>query len=348
MSERGDLLSSIASTIKDFRAGEIAQPTADHVSRWVNQFEEEARLPILREVDHVFKQTYFSRDFVSGFFGRQIQNEELAGKEPCKFWKAAHILKIQQQGNSQSEILELFESALVEQCGLDIEECGLDGGAYIYLDDVLFSGGRIGTDLKKWINTEAPPKAVVHILVIATHRLGEWQCTEGLKAAAREAKKEITFHCWAVVRFENRKKYRDTSEVLWPTTIPNDKVVQDYIATEKKFPFEPRHLGGKLENEIFSSEVGRQLLEKEFLTTGAHILSLCQEPSRAMRPLGFSAFGLGFGSMIVTYRNCPNNSPLALWWGDADAVAGPLARWYPLLPRKTYNHAVNLDDLDIL
>ena len=35
---------------------------------------------------------------------------------------------------------------------------------------------------------------------------------------------------------------------------------------------------------------------------------------------------LGFGSLIVTYRNCPNNAPLALW------VDAP---WYPLFPRTT-------------
>jgi hypothetical protein len=35
---------------------------------------------------------------------------------------------------------------------------------------------------------------------------------------------------------------------------------------------------------------------------------------------------LGFGSLIVTYRNCPNNAPLALW------VDHP---WYPLFPRTT-------------
>jgi hypothetical protein len=34
---------------------------------------------------------------------------------------------------------------------------------------------------------------------------------------------------------------------------------------------------------------------------------------------------LGFGSTIVTFRNCPNNAPLAFWAGDP---------WYPLFPRK--------------
>ena len=95
----------------------------------------------------------------------------------------------------------------------------------------------------------------------------------------------------------------------------------------------------------FSSEDVRMLLDREMLLDGMLIRSFSQSPSRALSPLGFSAYGLGFGSMIVTYRNCPNNTPLALWWGDPEAPSNhPFSRWYPLLPRKTYNEEVDLDD----
>jgi hypothetical protein len=44
------------------------------------------------------------------------------------------------------------------------------------------------------------------------------------------------------------------------------------------------------------------------------------------RPLGLVPLQtLGFGSTIVTFRNCPNNCPLVLWAGHP---------WYPLFPRK--------------
>jgi len=123
---------------------------------------------------------------------------------------------------------------------------------------------------------------------------------------------------------ENRNHYRNESEVLWPAAIPDDADLKAYMADERKFPFKPRAPGGTLENPIFSSEQGRQVIEREFLLAGMRIRGFSQNPSRALRPLGFSPFGLGFGSMIVTYRNCPNNSPLALWAGDP---------WYALLPR---------------
>lgn len=348
MSERSDLLASIADTIKDYRAGEIAQPTPEHVDRWIRQFHNALQVPLLREIDHVFKQTYFSKSDVSRFFAKQIAHKTLAGVEPCEFWRSAHMFDIQQNGNSQTEIRELFGEALKKQCGLEIDECGSAGGAFIYLDDVLFSGGRSGTDLSAWIAEKAPAKATVHILVIATHLLGEWQCTKRLKKAAADAGKELEFHCWAAIRFENRKSYRNTSEVLWPVEIPEDAALQAYIAEEHRFPFEPRQPGGKLKNAIFCSEEGRQLLERELLLAGMQIRSFCQNPRRALRPLGFSAFGLGFGSMIVTFRNCPNNSPLALWWGDPKAAPGhPFRNWYPLLPRKTYTQGVDFDEIGL-
>jgi hypothetical protein len=334
---RRRLLASIANSIEDYRAGEIVKPSPDHVDQWARQFDADVQVPLLGELDHTLKATYFSQDDVRGFFAHQIQHREIAGASPCSFWRSAHILDIQKQGHSQSEIRKLFGLALKDQCGLKLKDCGTPGGAYVYLDDVLFTGGRIGADLSSWIADDAPANFTVHILVIATYRLGEWQCIERLKKVASEAGKKMELHCWAAVRLENRKARRNTSEVLWPATIPEEPTLQAYLAQETRFPFQPRQPGGKLEHPIFSSEAGRQLLEEQLLLGGMRIRSFSKNPSSALRPLGFSPFGLGFGSMIATFRNCPNNAPLALWWGDPDADKGhPFRNWCPLLPRKTY------------
>lgn len=337
MSTRHELLASIANTIKDYRAGEIAEPTPEHVDRWVQQFSAAVQEPLLAELNHVLVNTYFSKKFVTDFFAHQIQHDKLAGANHCQFWQTANFLNIQQHGHSQREILALFGESLTANCGIALDDCGSEGGPFIYLDDVVFSGGRIGTDLKAWIQNDAPAKAKVHILVIGTHRLGEWQCLEGLKKAATEAGKQIVFSCWAAIRFENRKKYKYTAEVLWPAEVPADADLAAYMALETKFPFEPRTAGGVLENKIFSGEPGRQLIERELLLAGVKIRAGCNDPKKSIRPLGFGHFGLGFGSTVVTYRNCPNNCPLALWWGDPDATSGAF-HWYPLLPRKTYQH----------
>jgi len=347
VTERQTLLESIAQTTADYRAGELPAPTAEHVDRWVCQFDAKVQVPLLRELDHVLKQTYFARATVSQFFGMQIAHKTLAGEQPCDFWSKAHFLDIQQNGHSQAEIRQIVGEALKKQCGLDIEQCGAEGGDFIYLDDVLFTGSRIGADLSSWLAGAAPGQGTVHVLVIAAHRLGEWQCTQRLEKDAKAAGKHVKLKFWAALRIENRKKNRSASEVLWPAAIPDDPALKAYMAEEQKFPFEPRVLGGKLEHQIFSSEGGRQLLERELLLAGMRIRSFSQSPRGALRPLGFSHSGLGFGSMIVTYRNCPNNVPLALWWGNPEAgTSHPLSKWYPLLPRKTYAQEIDCDVSD--
>ncbi|HNZ15509.1 MAG TPA: hypothetical protein PKI51_05840 [Anaerolineaceae bacterium] len=344
MSERSDLLKSISTTIADYREGEMPRPTPEHVERWISQFARDVQLPLLKEVDHVFGQLYFAKDLVIDIFNKRIKNENIAGKNPRTFWKRVNFLRIQKDGHSQEDLLALFDVCLRKQYGIDINSCGAEDGAFIYLDDILFSGNRIGSDLSLWIQQAAPAKAIVHIFVFIVHSLGEWQMMEKLKDETIRAGKKIDFHLWRSMTLENRKSYRNSSEVLWPATITADANLIAYIDQEKKFPFEFRKTGGSLKNNCFSSEEGRQLLEQEFLLAGMKIRALCKNPSNAMRPLGFSAFGLGFGSLIVTYRNCPNNCPLALWWGDPESPrASPLSKWYPLVPRKTYGRAIDFD-----
>lgn len=334
MSERSALLESIAITIKDYRAGEIAEPTPEHVDRWVRQFDEVVQLPLLRVIDHVFKKTYLTRAWVSGFLSNLVTNEKLAGSDPCAFWAKAHFLRIQQNGHSQEEMLELFDEKLKERCGITIADCGRGESDYIYIDDVMFSGYRVGDDLKIWIEKDAPPTATVHVVVVAIHTSGEYLVRKHLRDVIAASGKKIEVKYWPDHMIENRMSYRNNSEVLWPATVPDDSRVKDYLAQPHKYPFSPRKAGGKL--GPFPSEEGRQLLERELLIAGLKIRELCRNPKDILRPLGFSSFGLGFGSMIVTFRNCPNNCPLALWWGDPKKTSGPF-HWYPLLPRKTYS-----------
>ena len=108
MSEREDLLRSIANTIQDYRAGDLAAPTPEHVDRWVHQFDATVHLPMLRELDHVFKQTYFNLKNVTDFLRGLIRAEKLVGDDPCAFWRRTNFLEIQSGGNSQVEMLALF------------------------------------------------------------------------------------------------------------------------------------------------------------------------------------------------------------------------------------------------
>lgn len=349
MSEKDDLLASIANTIKTYRKSELEEPTPAHVGRWADQFTSANRLQFLREFDHVMKQTFITKKNVKDFLKRLLTHKELTGANPASYWKSAHFLKIQQNGQSQKEMLKLFAKSLNDEYSLDLDECGEPGGDYIYLDDVMFSGNRLGNDLEVWISNGAPQAAKVHVIVAALHLGGQYLANRKLKKVITQAGKDIKIQYWRALEIENRNTYKNSSGVLWPTAIPNVAEVQEYMELPSKFPFEPRQAGGAV-IEPFSSEHGRQVLESEFLIAGAKIIALCDNHKASMRPLGFSPFGVGFGSMIATYRNCPNNCPLALWWGNSAATSGAL-HWYPLLSRKTYAAPENVfnvfDDLTL-
>ena len=317
MTERRNLLASITNTIKDYRAGEIPEPTSDHVDQWINQFDENVQLPMLRELDHIFKLTYVSKDKALQLLRRIAKNFS------CDFWQEAHILNIQRNGRSQFEIRNLFRQILRDQCGYDIDYQGSTGGDFVYLDDAIFTGDRIIEDLSYWLQNQAVENATLYIMVIALHEGGRYWIEQNEKRF--KSGKQIDVRFWRAISFENRRTWRDQSGMLVSTDI-----------------LRPEEIGVRNLNQrashFFSSVNGRQLLEREFLRAGQTIRGFVSNPSQRLKPLGYSPFDPGFGSLFVTYRNCPNNCPLALWYGDPSRPdTQPLGRWYPLFPRKTYD-----------
>jgi hypothetical protein len=241
-------------------------------------------------------------------------------------------------------MLKLFGTVLSGQFGLDIAECGTDDGEFIYMDDALFNGGRTLQDLRPWIANDAPGKAHVHVMFAASHQSGRDYAMRELKKAAVTAGKAITFKFWHQRLLENRPFSKNISQVLWPTVIPVDPEVTAFMARTARFPFQAR-TATKVALDPFKTQDGRALLESEFMIAGSKILAKIANPKDMVRPLGYSFFGVGFGATIVTYRNCPNNAPLALWWGEGANAVGAL-QWYPLLPRKTYDPFKHVFDDD--
>lgn len=319
---------SIASTIADYRDGAITKPSADHVLKWAGQFDANVRLALLAEMDHVLKRVYVSRSTAESFLGSIAGNKKLVGSDPKAFWENIGLLRIQRGGRSQADLLSLFEPALQERCGLSCDDC--DGtSTFIYLDDGLFSGNRILNDLRAWIASDAPATATVHVIVMALHTGGWHYARTRLEEAAAAAEKKITFEAWRAIELEDRKNHVDHCDVLRPRVVPSTAEVDEYIKalTDAGYPPVLRTSEGRGPAEIFSSEAGRNLLEQQFLLSGAAIRRMCPMLPDNARPLGYQVLRtLGFGSLLVTYRNCPNNAPLALWAGSP---------WYPLFRRRT-------------
>ena len=326
MSNADQHAESIANTISDYRQGDIPAPNADHVTEWVAQFDRSVRKPILAELDHILDETYVSKESFEEFLSSVLRAKKLVGDDPATFWPNVNFLNIQSVGQSQSEILRLFGELLKREFDLDLDECGHDSERFVYLDDATFTGNRVRNDLMRWIEQDAPASAKVEIVVFAFHTLGQYYASKGLQSAAAKANKKVDTDWWRVLTIEDRLTYINSSDVLRPTELPDDPPTQTYAESLKYKPRfrKPESVGT---NKFFSSEDGRHVLEQELLKAGVTIRSRCPYLNEYQRPLGNMVLEtLGFGSLLVTYRNCPNNCPLAFWAGDP---------WYPLFPRKT-------------
>jgi len=335
MSKRSDLLESISETIADYREGDVPRRTPKRIERWVSQFPKKAQDNILAEVNHLLSNTYISRDKMTSFLSNLATHTKFCDGDPKAFWGRANLLDIQQGGNSQREILVLFGELLEHEVGLKLADCGSNDGPFVYLDDGLFGGGRILQDLSTWIEKTAPAECELRVVVAALHKLGRYYVGQKIGRLKAKTKKKIKLSWWRLCEVENRRYYKNDSDVLWPTTVPSGELAEAYVRyiteEEPKWTLELRSPGSVGGEKFFSSDKARILLEQEFLIAGLKIRDMCPQLPETARPLGSTLLKtLGFGSTIVTFRNCPNNCPLALWAGDP---------WYPLFPRSTNSEA---------
>ena len=338
-----ELCVSIANIISDYRPKmDIPPRTSEDVKKWVDQFDQLDRLPILEEMAHILERMYFSEARVRKFIRHNVVScPKLTGGNPAAFWRNTEVLCLQHENsNSQRDMLKLFDEELRATCGYGREECKGDGKNFVYLDDGIFSGNQAVKDIANWLkNNEQAADFTLHIVVIGLHDGGQsWICKRlkqlSLPWEKIEFKALTTIPCW-------RKKGNkpDKSGVLWPCRWPDDDpAVKKWLlrapADHKWLLKVQEHhdkydvLRPKGQNpDFFKSESGRDILEQAFLRKGADLYCRPTTRTESFRPLGAQALtGWGFGSLFVTYRNCPNNCPL-VWWDTSDG-------WLPLFPRR--------------
>lgn len=327
------LADELAKLLSDYRKPENLNPKVGNILKWVSQFSAENQSIILEEMIHVCKQRYLTEDEINEFLTGLVTNNKLTQNNPS-FWKNVSLLQIQQNGHSQRIMNEKFKQIVKKSTGIDITINDVTKEHFIHLDDFLFTGNRLKTDLSKWLET-ALQNAKLDIVYIGYYKNGQFNINKNLEANNPNNVK-ITF--WRLMEMENNPNCQNVSETLLPTTsILELDGISDYIEIQPGYKLRDlkQKTGGYCGKSIFSSEKNRQILEKEFTIAGLKINSSIHDSSKKKywKPLGISSYnGLGFGAMVFSYRNCPNNTPLALWWGDWDSNV----IWYPLLQRKTY------------
>jgi hypothetical protein len=326
-----DDIEGIAAALRQYRVGDLPAMDAARVDRWLNQFNAASRPVMATELRHVFGHSFVSKRHVEHFLDQIVDHHAFTGGNPVAFWSSASVFDGQANGRSQHEMLAMLRPLVMAKTGVQIAQRS-KAATLIYLDDILFSGSRVGNDLVPWIQNDAPAQATIKIVVYAYHESGRYFLDRKLKAVAEAAGKNITIRYGKVRELNARKSDRNTSDVLWPASVPLEGAAyQAQWCADFPVRTPDLHQG------FFGSELGRATLEQELLKAGLKIRGFSANPSSILRPLGFSGFGFGFGSLLVTWRNCPNNAPLALWWGDPGAPLGhPFRNWFPLVPRATY------------
>ena len=337
MSTRRELLESVADTISDYREGEVARRTPELIEKWLAQFPDAVQDPFLDEINHLLSKTYLSRETVTEFLQWILTNEKFCGSDPRSFWSDANLLRLPQKGNSQRELLSMFDTLLESELGLKPEQRGSGKHVFVYLDDGVFGGGTLRNDILKWLETDAPQECELRIVVAVLHSNGSSFAIKHIEDKARELGKKISVTTQRIHTVESRRSLKDNSDVLWPTEVPSGELTEKYRQyleeEDPKRPFYRRSPGSVGPGGFYSSDSSRILLEQQLLTAGIKIRDIAKHLLETARPLGSTLLKtFGMGATFVTFRNCPNNCPLAFW------VDYP---WFPLFPRSSNSEAPN-------
>ncbi len=306
------------------------------VEKWAAQFDKGVRQRVVEETAHVLENTLITQTAAEQILETLITDAEMCGDGDIRgWWKSSNFLWESRKGQSQRIMRDMIDKSLQDTHGLSITDCGSERGSkfqrYIYLDDVVCTGTQWKWAVDGWLKRESAKLAgdkEVHLWLVAlavhSHRLAH--PIGHLEKVARDLGISLKIDVWAGFQM----KSSDLLPIFEPTRYddPSPQVltlIEKLVQTGHPMKFREKNLTPP-NCRVFSSEDARDLLEREFLTAGCWIkYELCTELKENLWPLGYDVLdGAGFGTPIVTWRNCPNNAPLALWSGD---------KWDPLLPR---------------
>ncbi len=322
----------ISQALANYRPEDDIKRDTDHVYQWLSQFRPHSQRSIAEGTARILSQFFLSKEACTDFIDDIITHKDLVQDDPAAFWAQTAILNLQKQGNSQRELVQMLTTSLNKQ---GIQHGSPEPRYSVYIDDAIFTGNTVLHDLKEWVQS-APDKHRVHVLTFGHYKSGQQHAQQALNKVIKASKKDIkiTFHARPDAKLMNFLAKRNISQSMWPTQkVLSHPLIQEYAQqiTRRKNKI---HYRQTQKNPSLMPEYARHAMEEEFLIAGVQIINRCKSPSRHLKPLGYSPYpGFGFGSILTTYRNCPQNCPLALWWGSQEPNTDNSAAWYPLMER---------------
>lgn len=311
--------------------------TTQHVLAWVNQFEVNDREFVLNEVLHILQQgVYISKekakeilwDFlnkVTKYFG--YQSIDL-------FLGETHFISSQAEQKSQTVLLAMLNEILIKNTAYSIDTSGSLGiKNYIYLDDIVGSGGKFNYEIHKYISEnnllDRLKNKEVRILsyFFCIHTWGSGNARYILKNRFEGENFFLDTKAFPIGSYytveNNIKEYNQRFNLVYPEKSKNEYDV--YLAsleyatkqTDKAY----RRQVQPNKETFFSSKENRLRIEQIFLDKGIEIINQIQdeESKRKHRPLGKTYPGyktFGTGTLFFTWRNISNTCPIVFWWDN--------------------------------
>lgn len=340
------LITSIYQTLEDYRADEnrpLVRMTTDRIRNWINQFDEGLQVPILTELDNIFKKRYCSKSKVKDFLDQVIKvlTKDFGFKNSTDFLKNSDFLNLQPDGKSQRIMLSLFDELIQEKHGLSLTDCGTTSKKYsIYIDDILCTGLTLISDIKDWSEKEffsgrTNNQAVADgstILVFAYVFIHEKNYHKKKAEMRFKISNEVSNNhkMYRLTEIENGTAQSSKIDLIYPLENGQPQSVIDYkneivelvdIHTQQYNQTSSeefyRPAGLPTNEQFFTSAENRIIVENVFLQKGIEILHKANANNRNMRALGYSIpshKNFGFGALCFTWRNVPNNAPLVFWY----------------------------------
>lgn len=299
----------------------------DHVLEWASQFKEAERKDILRISDYILDKYYINEEMEIDFLRSIFDVEGFVHNKTVP-----HFLNIQKQGNSQKRLVQRIGEIVTGKNLAYRDNC------YVYLDDFIFTGGRVSQDILPWLDS-LEKSTNLTIITIGWYTSGKYQLDckieEKIKKLAQQKGVILEYNyiymtdSWIL---ENRKFYRNNSENIWPIETTFNFIDLQNRKIEN-FPYRVIYR----QQKVFKNQNDRDFFERICLKYGYDILDKCRTIGPKTKPLGNHFFDYGFGGLVFNYRNCPNNVPLIFWHGSNQNNHPLRHQWYPLMPRHTYS-----------
>ncbi|MEM5808296.1 MAG: hypothetical protein QW818_04175 [Candidatus Aenigmatarchaeota archaeon] len=346
------LIESIYQTLEDYRADEnrpFVRMTKDRIRNWINQFNEELRMPILTELDNIFKKRYCSKKNIRMFLEALIikLTEDFKFTNPVEFLKNSNFLNLQPEGKSQRIMLSLFDELIQEKYELSLADCGTASKKLsIYIDDILCTGLTLISDIKEWSDqmfsanktnkeavTDGSTVLVFAYVFIHEKNYHKKKAEMRFKISDAVANNHIMYR---LIEIENGIAHNSKIDLIYPLENgqPQDVInykneiiqlvdthTQQYNKTSPEEFYRPAGLPAN--EQFFTSAQNRAIVENAFLQKGIEILRNSNPNNRNMRALGYSIPSLknfGFGALCFTWRNVPNNAPLVFWYSGGGFI----------------------------